>query len=67
MRLIRKLIRRKPIVAEVVYYDTINDIEEITVAGHHFTFGGQGDGYCYKHQQFDCKLNKREREALVRA
>lgn len=52
--------------ATVTYYDPINDVQGIEVGTHYFEFGGQGDGYCYKHQSFDCldNLSDEEREAL---
>lgn len=40
--------------AELIYYDAMNDIAEVEVAGHHFGLGGPGDSYCYAHQSFDC-------------
>lgn len=52
--------------AVCVYYDTINDVEQVDVNGHMFQFGGMGDGYCYGHQDFDCieNLTPEESEAL---
>lgn len=56
-------------VAEVVYYDPVNSIEEVAVNGHVIQFGGQGDGYCYGHQTFDCleELSDEELDAIRRA
>lgn len=56
-----------PLRAVRVYYDPVNDTEEIELGAHHFGFGGQGDGYCYGHQSFDCidNLTNEEREALL--
>lgn len=52
--------------ATVLFYDVINDIEEIQVGTHKLEFGGVGDGYCYAHQSFDCleHLTDEERKAL---
>ncbi len=43
--------------ATVVYYDAINDVELIECNGHRIQFGGQGGGYCFGHQSFDCLTN----------
>lgn len=52
--------------AEVVYTNLIDGSEQIKVGKHELQCGGQGDGYCYSHQSFDCfdKLTRRERKAL---
>jgi hypothetical protein len=50
------------IFAKRVYYDVVRDIEEIEVHGHHLSFGGPGDGYCYAHQNFECIENLTEEE-----
>lgn len=38
----------------------------INLNGHEFGFGGQGDGYCYSHQDFACldSLTDEESTAL---
>ena len=45
------------------------DWELITVNGHRLQYGGEGDGYCYEHQTFECieRLTEEEREAVRNA
>jgi hypothetical protein len=52
--------------AETVYVNTVDGSEEVKLGDHLFQFGGQGDGYCYGHQTFDCleNLTDEENEAL---
>lgn len=44
-------------------------VEMIEVNGHKIQFGGEGDGFCYAHQSFDCaeNLTKEEQDATDNA
>lgn len=55
--------------AVVTYVDELDGSELVEVSGHRFQMGGQGDGYCYKHQSFDCldRITDVEREAIKNA
>lgn len=57
--------------ARVVYTCPRTSAEQIEVGSHSIQFGGgvQGDGYCYRHQSFDCveNLTDEEREAVHEA
>ena len=53
--------------AIVVFEDEHAGIELIKINDHKIQFGGvEGDGYCYKHQSFDCEgnLTEEEKQAL---
>lgn len=52
--------------AKLVYYDPIHNVEQIKVNGHNIQFGGNGDGYCYAHQSFDCleRITPEEQAAI---
>lgn len=55
--------------ATIKVVSSINDISACYVNGHHFEFGGPGDGYCYAHQSFNClsNLTDEEKEAIDNA
>jgi hypothetical protein len=55
--------------AEIRIVNRTQDISSCKVNGHHFEFGGQGDGYCYEHQSFDCldNLTDEEKKAIDEA
>jgi hypothetical protein len=46
-----------------------HEIETIKLDGHHFEFGGQGDGFCYAHQSFMCveKLSESQKTRITAA
>lgn len=52
--------------AKLVYYDPVYNVEQVKVNGHNLQFGGQGDGYCYEHQSFECleKITPEEQAAI---
>ncbi len=53
------------VTAKVVYDRSDLGMEQIEVGTHSIQFGGaDGDGYCYKHQSFDCVLTDEEKLAL---
>ena len=55
--------------ATIRVVNNMKDISECKVNGHEFEFGGQGDGYCYSHQSFNCleNLSPEERKAIQEA
>jgi len=53
--------------ARILHYDPVHNIEQIAVNGHEIQYGGgDGDGYCYAHQSFDCieRLTPAEQRAI---
>lgn len=48
-----------------VAYEDNNGVTEIIYGEHYFGFGGQGDGYCYGHQTFDCVENLTEKDKEI--
>lgn len=56
--------------AKVTYHNQMQAYEYIAINGHEIQHGGgDGNGYCYVHNSFDCKkkLTKEEREAIQNA
>ena len=51
--------------ARIIWENHRGDIE-VEVDDHLFGLGGQGDGFCYAHQSFDCldTLDDEQRRAL---
>jgi len=41
-----------------------NTYELIQINDHEIQFGGQGDGFCYKHQSFKCIDNLTDDERI---
>lgn len=56
-------------VATVEYSDNLQGEEVIAFRDHRFQIGGQGDGYCYGHQSFECldQLSTIERRVIAEA
>jgi len=56
--------------AKITYVNPTDGAENIEVNGHDIQFGGgDGDGYCYSHQSFDCveNLSEEEEKAIFKA
>lgn len=52
----------RPMTAKIRVVSSMYDISVCEVNGHRIEFGGQGDGYCYAHQSFDCLDNLSDQE-----
>lgn len=52
--------------AYIKYTNPVDGAEQIVVDTHELQCGGQGDGYCYPHDSFDCidNLTQDQRIAL---
>ncbi len=40
--------------ATVIYDDPLDGSQIVRLGLHEFQCGGNGDGFCYAHQEFDC-------------
>jgi hypothetical protein len=52
--------------AKLIYNNDMNCEQLIEVGTHQIQYGGScGDGFCYKHQSFDCILTGEEKQAVA--
>lgn len=52
------------ITAKVIHHDPMTDVTQVEVGEHVMQYGSQGDGYCFTHQRFGCRLTEDEARAV---